>query len=272
MHTIEILSLPQIKFAHTYQAESYHSILPEQDNCIEVSYIAEGCMPFRQGGQSYLAEKGDITCNLYKIDQHIMVDAFHCHHTVCASLSFQICDRALDQLYLPPVTKSSADTALIRQMIDRLIYDPDSYVGPVAKGAGWFLRILSEIDRCNKNNANLHLPGDQLYAARAKDYIHRHLHTAITQRQVAEHLGISPGYLCSIFKEVEQITLMQYVNTKKLENIKLLMEQKNLKLNQAASLYGYHDANYVSRLYKKMFQHNITDKPTTASLPPDTSN
>ena len=56
--------------------------------------------------------------------------------------------------------------------------------------------------------------------------------------------------------------MMQYINRLKLENIKVLMEHTHLHLYEAAALYGYSDPNYVSRLYKRLFGHNITDKPT----------
>jgi YesN/AraC family two-component response regulator len=37
------------------------------------------------------------------------------------------------------------------------------------------------------------------------------------------------------------------------------MERENLRLYEAATRYGYTDANYVSRLYKRYFGKNITD-------------
>lgn len=100
---------------------------------------------------------------------------------------------------------------------------------------------------------------------KAKNYIRLHINEPITQKEVASYLGISPGYLCSLFQKAEHTPLIQYVNRQKLTEIKILMEQKHLKLNEAASLYGYSDPNYVSRLYKNIFQHNITDRPTKYS-------
>ena len=57
------------------------------------------------------------------------------------------------------------------------------------------------------------------------------------------------------------MTVMRYVNTLKLENIKTLMDNANLKLYEAAAIYGYSDPNYVSRLYKQLFGYNISEKP-----------
>ena len=261
MKTVDIQTLPKISFAHAFQTAQYHSRLPKREHFIEVTYITEGELFLQTDKEAVHAKKGDILCNLYKNDIFIDTDQFHAHHTVGASVSFELLEDAMEHLYLPFHTKASADTMIIQQMIDQLIYNPSSHIGAAAKGAGWFLRILSEIDNCNRKANALQLYGNRLYVEKAKDYIHRHLSQPITQRQVAEYLDISPGYLCSIFKKVEHTTLMQYSNRKKLEGVRLLMQQKNLKLNEAAALFGYTDANYVSRLHKKLFQYNITDKP-----------
>ena len=52
---------------------------------------------------------------------------------------------------------------------------------------------------------------------------------------------------------------MQFVNKVKLSKICAVMKHENLKLYEAAELYGYSDPNYVSRLFKKYYNKNITD-------------
>ena len=104
------------------------------------------------------------------------------------------------------------------------------------------------------------LPSEELYTKRAKEYIQNHLRQPITQKSVAEYLSISPEYLCAVFKKTEGMTLINYVNTEKLTAIKHLMEKEHVHLYQAAVLFGYGDPNYVSRLFKKYFGYNITDK------------
>ena len=77
---------------------------------------------------------------------------------------------------------------------------------------------------------------------------------------MAEYLKITPAYLCRIFKKVHGSSLMKYVNKTKLEGIRNLMASENIHLYEAAQLFGYQDANYVSSLYKKLFGYNITEK------------
>jgi len=77
---------------------------------------------------------------------------------------------------------------------------------------------------------------------------------------VAEHLSISPEYLCYVFKKATGISVMKYTNMTKLHAMRNLMEKENLYLYEAASLFGYSDPNYVSRLFRKLFGFNITNR------------
>ena len=53
--------------------------------------------------------------------------------------------------------------------------------------------------------------------------------------------------------------MIPYINMVKLENMATLMKREGLSLRQAAALYGYSDPNYVSRMYKQLFKHTITE-------------
>ena len=189
----------------------------------------------------------------------ISSNGFHSHHTVSAYADWEFTDLPINGLYLPIVTPQDLDTTHICKLIDDFIYGQNSYEQSITKNACKFLRILTEIDYCNRKAKRGDLSSELLYTERAKKYIHQRLNEPLTQAQIAQYLGISPGYLCSVFKKVQGVTLMQYINKAKLEAISQIMAREHLKLYEAAALFGYADANYFSRLYKKMFQHNISD-------------
>ena len=149
-------------------------------------------------------------------------------------------------------------------MIDRFIYQPYLYENSKGKWASAFLNILCKIDKINASPKEIQQPENILLTTRAKKYIHANLHRPITQQEVAQHLNISPQHLCHVFKNAEGITLIKYVNMVKLKNIHALMQKENLKLYEAAQIYGYTDANYVSALYKKTFGRSITSPPDIA--------
>lgn len=259
MKTVDISSLPKIRFAHLHSADNYLISFEPRSRDIEVSYIAEGEVTIQKNNQSVTASKGDILCHIYDSTTTIKSDVFHCHHTVYANIDWKDTESP-NGFYLPLLTKASSDTEEITKMIDMFIYKPYLYENAYAKSATVFMNILYQIDALNRNKEEFRQPEGHLLVTRAKKYIYKNIHNPITQSEVAEYLNITPQYLCNIFKKAEGISLIKYVNTAKLKNIQSLIEKENIKLYEAARLFGFSDANYVSYLYKKTFGRSITSK------------
>ena len=162
-------------------------------------------------------------------------------------------------LRLPTVLPAKYNTEDICGIIDDFIYKKEIYSVSNTRFSAIFLDMLCKIDQCSRKFDTIKYPREKVYTEQAKKYINSNIYNPITQKQLADYLGISPGYLCSIFKKNEGITVMKYINDIKLKSIKSLMEKENIYLYEAAALHGYDDANYVSRLFKKTYGYNITD-------------
>ena len=254
---IEINSLPQIQFAHIYRAERYSCVFPQTENTMEITYIAEGELSCEINGKGYTARKGDVICLLHTGETRVWAEKPHCHHTVGVKVEWSAAAAAL---LIPVVLSTGEERAEIAGGIDGIIRHLEEYKACIAKGSAAVLNILCAVDRCGRREDNAALSGEAVYAARAKRYVQQHVHEPITQRKIAAHLGITPGYLCSVFRSAEGMTLMRYVNRTKLSRMKALMENERIRLSEAAAIYGYADANYVSRLYKALFGKNITER------------
>ena len=81
MSVLTLRSLPQICFAHSFSADSYHGFIPARPDRIEISVIVSGGFCVTQNQKSYTAREGDIICNLYGSDMTVVADEPHCHHT-----------------------------------------------------------------------------------------------------------------------------------------------------------------------------------------------
>ncbi len=261
MRPITILSLPIIAFAHVYESEYYENDLDPRENLLEITYIAEGELQIQRGSRIDCAKKGDIVIFLRDKHSRVIATEKHCHHTVGAVVRWKYEDQEQNALLLPLVIPIENETTSIYHMIDGFVQKQTSYKTNRVKGAAKFLELLCEIDRCYRKKMQPQLPSEILYAEKAKQYLQKNIKSEITQKAVAEYLGISSGYLCNVFKKTEGITFMRYVNQEKLERIKSLMEIEKVRLYQAAAMYGYSDPNYVSRLFKRYYGYNITDKP-----------
>lgn len=261
MEVIEVASMPRLRFAHIYSSKKYSNFFSPLENFLEISYLQKGSLDFDDGVNKYTAEKDDITCIFRKKPLSISADNFHCHHTVGINLKIEYTDNSINGLFLPPVTPARLKTAEVCRQIDWFIHNVAICDNSPTKSAAKILEMLCTIDKINRDAMSDNVPNDSLYVYRAKKYISKNICEPIMQKDVAKHLGVTPGYLCSIFKKSEGTTLMKYINSEKLKGVKSLIETKNIPLYEAATMYGYSDPNYVSRLYKKMFGFNITDVP-----------
>ena len=257
--TIEVDSMPIVKFAHVHSAESYsHSFIGENDR-MEVSFISEGSLWLGYGGEEYEVKKGDVLCFPYsQVRMYVRADSYHEHKTVLASFRRTELNH-ISGLYLPLITPAGLGTAAAQGIIEQLIKNPLLFKESPTRGASMFLDLLCEIDRCNKAAKRTAAPSDAVYVRNAKKYVQSHIRLPITQREVAEALSITPEYLCAIFKKNEGIPFKKYVNTEKLEALQTLMEKEHMRLCDAAAAFGYSDPNYVSRLFKKYYGYNITE-------------
>lgn len=258
MKTVEILSLPHNQFAHAYDAPQYRMQLGKQIGRIELTYLYKGGFSSSDGETEYELEEGDLHIALFDTERRITTDSYHCHRTVSALLDLRIGEDLPDGLYLPVRTPAAIVPSEVYRLVDDLIYLHNMQIGDSLRGRTEFLELLCLADTCNRRAREAHVPGGVYLVNKAKTYISEHIREPITQREVAAHLGITPGYLCDLFRKAQNEPLMHYVNRIKLQNIRLLMENEAVSLRKASAVFGYADPNYVSRLYKQLFGQNIT--------------
>lgn len=259
MNTFDVTTLPEIDFYHEHEAATYTKIFPRTQGIIEISHVTRGHLTLEQDGERFYVNAGDVCCFIHNKETRIFSPTPHCHRTVCARIQWEETE-GLGGFVLPLVTPACPGTQEICDLIDDFIDKPYHYENTKGKGAAAFLNILDKIDKVNRTAAQFHRPEGDLVVMRAKKYIHKNIHAPISQARVAEHLKVTPQYLCHVFKKSEGVSLIKYTNRIKLENIQLVMEKENLKLYEAAQRFGFTDANYVSYLYKKTFGKTITGK------------
>ena len=259
MRFFEMDSMPRIMFAHVYGADSYYNRFSPREKVMEVTLVTRGELYIDLDDKKLVVHEGDIICSPFDSTSVVSSDRPHEHHTVGASVAWRAVENTAGGLCLPLVTRSSPNLKRAENVIDQIISDPLTFKDSPTRGAAKFLELLCEIDRCNRKSRELILPGEALYAQRAKKYIQEHIREPICQSEVAKYLSITPEYLCAVFKKTEGVSLIRYTNTVKLNAIRALIEKENMRLYEAAPLFGYNDPNYVSRLFKKYFGFGITD-------------
>ena len=259
MRHIRLCGTPAIKFAHVFDAQSYNHVLPCAENRIEISYVSAGKSLCEQGWERNESECYHVSCNLFDAPANVSAKGYHEHRTVCFTVPFEVLEEAGEGTFCLPQHLALTAREKIHDLIDEIIrlymLEPEKKWGLT----GLFLQVLEEYSHIARRLFDKAFPAYSPYVNRAKEYIYQNLQRPISEREVAAHLGITPEYLCAVFKRANDVSLITFVNQAKLSRIRTEMERENLRLYEAAARYGYTDANYVSRLYKRYFGKNITD-------------
>jgi AraC-like DNA-binding protein len=217
---------------------------------LEITYIKEGKLTVKRGEESSVAHKGDLVINCFEGDTVTVGEEYHCHHTVGFSLEYEKVGS------LPAVISVDKNSTQIYHLIDEIIKLKSLVPDSETKQSGLFLQLIGEIElESEKSGADT---AEYRYVSRAKQYIYDNITLPIRQSDIAELLGITPEYLCAIFKKSTGETVMRFVNRLKLSGVRSLMESEKVPLYSAAEHFGFSDPNYVSRLYVKLFGECIT--------------
>ena len=250
----ELRTIPTVVFAHKFSTDKHHVVLESPYHIVEITGVLEGSLTVRQNGVTEQADPGDIITNFYRSPLYVDTDKFHIHQTVCFGFD------PVEPFYgIPLVTHAERGTAQIMRLIGEIIRVRTLYPEKTLRASGLFMQLIGELCSCSEQDSAAS-PGDRLYVKRAKEYIFEHITEPIMQKNVASHLGITPEYLCTIFKKTDGRSVIRFINELKLENVRNLMETRNIPLWQAAAQYGFSDPNYVSKLYKKYYGHNVTNQ------------
>lgn len=85
-----------------------------------------------------------------------------------------------------------------------------------------------------------------------KSYVGTHFAEPITRQSIAEHIGITPNYISTIFKKSTGISLVSYITQVRIDKAKELLSSGKYKHTEIASMVGFNDGFYFSKSFKKI--------------------
>lgn len=88
------------------------------------------------------------------------------------------------------------------------------------------------------------------------DYVHENYLILTGIQEVADTFYVTPSYLCRSFKKLTGCTLIQYINTLKLQYACELLRKTEKPVTEIALDCGFHSAMYFCKVFKSMM--NIT--------------
>ncbi len=100
----------------------------------------------------------------------------------------------------------------------------------------------------NAAEAGFHSP----LVVKALQYIENHYQEQITLESAAEAVGISPGHLTRLLSEELKCGFARTLIDFRMRKAKELLKQPTLSIKEVSQRCGYPDANYFSRLFRRM--------------------
>lgn len=86
----------------------------------------------------------------------------------------------------------------------------------------------------------------------AVEYMHEHYNEELTLVDVAERVGISSGYLSTLFTQNLGNGFIDTLNAIRVERACVYLQQNQMKTYEVAFKVGFRDEKYFSRIFKKV--------------------
>ncbi len=96
-------------------------------------------------------------------------------------------------------------------------------------------------------------------AAMIMNYIEKNYMKEVSLEILSEELGLTPNYLCKIFKNSTGMKLTQYINQVRIEGAKKLLRNTNMKAHEVAETVGFASASYFSTIFKQVTGKTVSE-------------
>lgn len=114
--------------------------------------------------------------------------------------------------------------------------------------------MFGVIDIYSTEISNRNSSIDHEFIAKISQYILDNIDSSICLNSVAEAFYISPSHLSKIFKKSTGINFSDFIISKKFERAaQLLLEEKNMEINELAEKVGYQNISYFTKLFKERY-------------------
>lgn len=91
---------------------------------------------------------------------------------------------------------------------------------------------------------------NQALCADVIDYAQNNVHLQLSLKRIADHFGVSPSHLNTIFQQVYGTTLMRYVTDLRVDVAKRILSEKRERVNEVAILTGFASAESFSHVFR----------------------
>ena len=84
------------------------------------------------------------------------------------------------------------------------------------------------------------------------NFIENHYREDISMQDAAAALRYSDAYFCKLFKQCFKVNFSAYLNEYRVKKAQQLIRDSRLSLKDVGTAVGYADANYFTRVFKRL--------------------
>lgn len=104
-----------------------------------------------------------------------------------------------------------------------------------------------------QETAEVKMAGEKNYLVElAREYVEEHYYENLMLADVAQKVGISAGYLSTLFQKEMAKGFVDYLNEVRIEHACTYLQQNFLKTYEVAYRVGFKDEKYFSKVFKKI--------------------
>lgn len=94
--------------------------------------------------------------------------------------------------------------------------------------------------------------GKNSFVEIAREYMNDHYYENLTLNDVSEKVGITAGYLSTLFTQQMNCSFIDYLNEIRIEHACSYLQQNYFKTYEIAYKVGYNDEKYFSKVFRKV--------------------
>lgn len=260
---LQFESIPEIGFAHHFQSEQYQVDYTGHQKNFEVACNVVGEVQMELYGRVYVIPEGSVFVLFRELP--IRLRALNAgkneHYTIQFGMEYHL-DLQRDAqpppdkegILLPFIIPPGKQAEEIRKELISIVLELERESERSAFGASLrVLGILQKMDEYARNQRKkMHFsPAQEKISQQVKSFVEKHLEERLTLADVAKRVGKTPNYINGVFRQVNEVTVMHYINREKVLWIAEKIQKDGMSFEEACERVALQDVSYGYRLFKR---------------------
>ncbi len=266
-----VLTVRQIKNIHTFEFDREHQSLTSCVDFREMVYIDSGCVQIQS--EEYTGPLNDGQAVIYRPGQRHTIFCSPKQWTKVIIVGF-VCDHeALDRFSVRPVQLARTLQEIMMDIQREntniflppygLPYRPEMEIRPGSAFACYQMARLKMESFLIHFIRTFDQPEDerrqsQAIVEKVHYYISKNATEKITLAELGQMYNINKNTLCTLFKKAYGITIIDYINTVRVNRAKVFLRQGDMSITQISESMGFTSVHYFSRVFKQYTQLSPT--------------